>query len=126
MKIIKDSIQLNEMAYERSDAIDKCASHGKRFIEHFHKIMLEGKDSNTFHHHCSEMQAFYDEVKIIKLKPRSKYISADNLINWFFTIGSDIETVVDEEYQETYEQLCIALLSDRFNTKVEDILNNLL
>lgn len=114
------------MALKRKDAIGQCISLGKQFVEHFHKCMLEGKFSNDFLHHCSEMQAFWDNVKFIVLKQDSKLINSDDLINWFFTYGSDVEHVIEEEYQDIYEQLYLQLLRDRKNSKVAHIMKNFL
>ena len=114
--------QVLEMAYSRQDAIDKCNVLGKQFIEHFHKIMSSSFEDIDFNHHCIEMQAFFDDVKNIKLKQNNKRLSADALINWFFTIGSDVEDEIDEQYQDIYELLYLNLLKDRNKSNVENIL----
>ena len=36
-----DEELLNEMAMSRADAIDRCISLGKKFLEHFHKVYTE-------------------------------------------------------------------------------------
>lgn len=123
---VSEAMALNEMAITRSEAIDKCYSFGKQFIEHFHKIMSEGKSADEFKHHCKEMQNFYDYVKQITLKQNNKKLPIDYLINWFFTIGSNVDEVIKEPYVDIYEQLMIRLLQDRMNSKVFDILNELL
>lgn len=117
---------LNEMALKRKDAVDHCCSLGKQFVDHFHKCMIEGASSDDFSHHCTEMQAFWDKVKFIVLKPSSKLINFDDLINWFFTYGSDVEHVIKKEYQDTYEKLYLQLLNDRENSKVLHIMKRLL
>lgn len=114
---------LNEMALNRSDAIDRCCNQGKQFIEHFHKGVHEGVNSNSFQHHCTEMQAFWDNVKFIVLQQNKKQISSDNLLNWFFLCGSDVEHMIEEPFQDLYETLYISLLADRKNSKVLDILS---
>lgn len=123
---IKEALVLNEMAYERDEAINRCASLGKQFISHFHTVMRNGKDSNDFIHHCEEMQARFDDVKFIVLKYNKKIISSDNLINWFFTVGSSVEYQIEEPYQQAYEDLYISLLSDRVNSSVIDIMMRIL
>ena len=45
---------LSEMAMSRRDAINRCCDLGKQFIDHFCKTMHEGKESEYFHHHCSD------------------------------------------------------------------------
>ena len=103
---------LTEMAISRVDAIDKCNQLGKMFVEHFHKVVKEGSYSSTFNHYCREMQAWWDKVKNIRMSDNKKLISTDNLINWFFTAGSDIESIIKDEYQNTYSKLMLLLLSD--------------
>ena len=126
MKMYINEEQLNEMALTRNEAIDRCFSLGKQFIDHFHKCVHEGKDSDDFTHHCTEMQAWFDEVKQYKLKQNKRLLTADTLINWFFTVGSDVEEKIEEEYQDIYEQFYIRLLLDRNNSNVENILTELL
>lgn len=58
------------------------------------------------------MQAWWDKVKNIRMSDNKKLISTDNLINWFFTAGSDIESIIKDEYQNTYSKLMLLLLSD--------------
>lgn len=118
--------RLNEMAYDRSQAVKKCYPLGKQFISHFHKCMddIYQENNKRLHHHTSEMQAWWDEVKEIKLTYNNKSLSADQLINWFFTAGSDIETVIQDEYTEVYENLIISLLKDR-NSDIYNIFINM-
>lgn len=113
---------LDEMALNRSDAIDRCCNQGKQFVEHFHKCFHEGVDSDSFQYHCIEMQAFWDNVKFIILQQNKKQISSDNLLNWFFLCGSDLEHMIEEPFQDTYEILYLSLLADRNNANVFDIL----
>lgn len=105
-------MQLQEMAYKRSDAIDKCYTNGRPFIEHFHKCMQDLSDNNRelYRHHASEMQSWWDVVREIKLTSNNKKLLYDQLINWFFTVGSDVEDVIDAEYQDVYERFYIELL----------------
>ena len=117
---------LHEMAFDRKEVIDRCFSNGQKFIEHFHKVMKEGKESTDYTHHCVEMQAFWNNVKKLVMKPRSKMIASDDLINWFFTAGSDITNQIEEPYQDIYEKLILTMLNDRDNADVKDILNKLI
>lgn len=122
MRIVK----LNEIAYDRSQAVKKCHTLGKQFISHFHKCMKDIYQENNkrLHYHSSEMQAWRDEVKEIKLTYNNKFLSADQLINWFFTAGSDIETAIQDEYTGVYEQLILSLLKDR-NSNIYNIFNSI-
>ena len=83
MQIIK------EMAYNRSDAINRCADLGEQFISHFNKIMDAGDINDPdFIHHCTEMDAWYiyrflkfnilDLSNMIKM-PRQTYMMVLNL-----------------------------------------------
>ena len=124
VNIVKFNL-LNEMAYERKDAILKCDELGNNFIEHFHKIMSEGKDSTDFIHHCIEMDAWWNKVKNIVIKSTKKKISKSQLKDWFFEVGSSVEYIIQEEYQETYNELIFALLND-YSMSVKDILVNII
>ena len=114
------------MAYSEGIAAYICLTRGKRFISRFHKIMSEGRDSPDFALYCIEMQACWEDVRDIRLKPRSEPIAADNLVNWFFTAGSCTETKIKEEYQDVYETLILSLLSNRDEACVKDILDALI
>ena len=118
-------IQLNEMAYERPDAIRLCSELGTEFIEHFHKAVKEGIKSNNFTHHCSEMEAWWERVKWVVLKYNKKQISAAQLKDWFFEAGSSVEFVIEEPYQDVYNKLILNLLLD-YNKSVQDVLVELL
>lgn len=109
-------MQLQEMTYKRSDAIDKCYTNGKPFIEHFHECMRDLLDNNKdlYSHHASEMQSCWDAVKDIKLTANNKKLRYDKLINWFFTVGSDVEDVIEADYQDVYENFYVELLKDPY------------
>ena len=115
-----------EMAYDRPDAIDRCSSLGKRFVEHFITTCKDGINSKDFKHRCQEMQSWWDDVKGIKLKESKKLISISALNDWFFTLGRDPEDFIPEEYLSIYSLFYLSLLSDRDNAKVEDVLTKLL
>lgn len=87
--------------------------------------MSEGKDSTDFIHHCTEMGAWWDKVKNIVLKSTKKKISKSQLKDWFFEVGSSVEYIIQEEYQETYNELIFALLND-YSMSVKDILVNII
>lgn len=115
---------LSEQAVERADVILLCMRLGEKFAEHFIKVVTEGKASDDFHHHCSEMQAWFDEVKRKKIKTTKKVITKTNLIDWFFTCGEDIEDFIPEEYIDRYKKLYTGLLST--DKSVEEILRGLI
>ena len=124
IKVVNEET-LNEMAISRPDAIHECLSQAAKFIEHFHKVVKEGITGRDFHHHCKEMEAFWGEVKNLKLKPNSKLISGSQLSDWFFTKGEDVESIVEEPYQDIYEALIVRMQYDRYKP-IEDIFTELL
>lgn len=127
IKRLIENHRVDEMAYERSDAIDRCASLGKRFIEHFIKAYLEGNSSDDFKHHCQEMQSWFDEVSSIVLKSNKKVISNNQLIDWFFTRGSSVDLLFDDEDMiDIYNEFMIELLSSKRTKRVVDILEELI
>lgn len=89
---------LLEMAITRSEAIDRCMNLGQRFIEHFKKIVEEDSEKDVLNHWCNEMQGWFDQVSKIKLKPKSNYLQFNNLMDWFFTVGSDPESYLGDNY----------------------------
>lgn len=112
-----------EMAYTRTDAIDRCANLGYRFIEHFHKVYLN-PDSESINHWASEMQSWFDNVLKIRLKHNNKKISPSLLIDWFFTVGSSVEDLFPiEKEADMYELFIIKLLN---NLNVKDSLMEVL
>ena len=121
MKVIK----LNEMAYERADAIELCSNLGTQLIEHFHKVVKAGKESLDFSHHCDEMNSWWDRVKKIVLKYNNKRISEAQLKDWFFEAGSSVEYIIEEPYQDIYNKVILKLSSD-YDRSVKDVLIELL
>lgn len=120
------SPRLLEMAYERADAINRCGNLAIKFIQHFHKAVKEGKDSDDFHHHCTEMQTWFDTVNKFVLKNNKKRISNNQLIDWFFTNGSSVEYAIEEPYQDLYDNFIIKILANRDKCNIEEILTELL
>lgn len=105
-------MKVYEMAMERAPAIDRCLSLGEKFVEHFNIIMRNGLKDADFFHHCDEMQNWVNSVNNITLKPKSKSLSMDQWMDWFFTAGSSFEKIIDEPYEEAYQKLVMLYLSD--------------
>lgn len=78
-----------DMALSRADAMERCISLGKRFIEHFDKIYKNPNDSSV-QHWKSEMKGWLDSVKEIKLKNTNKPLLNTELHDWFFTAGANV------------------------------------
>ena len=107
------SIQLQEMEMERADAIDRCISKGKVFIEHFEKIE-DREDDSTINHWTSEMFTQLADVRDIVLKHNNKLILNGNLRDWFFTAGSEPEYIMrnpTDKKLEDYDEFVTRLFS---------------
>lgn len=88
--------------------------------------MCEGVNSNDFAHHCSEMQTWWDDVKAIRIKQNKRHLNDDEVFRWFFTGGSEVEDLFDDENcREKYKILCKELLSDRNQTVLNVIMNKI-
>ena len=105
-------MKVYEMAMERAPAIDRCLSLGEKLVEHFNIIMRNGPKDTAFLHHCDEMQNWINSVNNITLKPKSKPLSIDQWMDWFFTAGSSFEKIIDEPYEEAYQKLVVLYLSN--------------
>lgn len=95
---------LNEMAYSRADAMERCYSLGKRFIEHFDKIYKEPY-CQAVNHWCDEMQGWYNSISDVTLKPKNKHLNRTQMRDWFYTYGSDPTEYFDSlDENEVYEE----------------------
>lgn len=120
MKILNEQIKLYEMAYERRDAINRCADLGAKFVEHFDELYHKGINDIDFEHHCSELQAWWSDIKQIVLKHNKKLLSANQLIDWFFTKGSSVEILFnDEDEIDAYNDFMIKLISNKDLTVID-------
>ena len=104
-------IKTNDMALSRTDAMDRCISLGKKFIQHFDKIYRNPK-SSAKDHWISEMNSWYKSVKEIKLKQSNDYILSGELRDWFFTAGANPQ---DFMINPTNEEI---KLYDEFTNKI--------
>lgn len=119
---------LNEMSIKRNEAFSKCIDLSAPFIEHFSKVYDEGVGSPTFHHHCSEMQSWWNTVNNFVFRHNNKRISQSELIDWFFLGGSDTETLFkgNPTKEDVYNDFMIEMLYHRDTSNVEDVLYNIL
>lgn len=104
-------LDFKDMALSRSDAMDRCISLGKKFIEHFDKIYKNPK-SRDVNHWINEMNAWFQKVKEIKLKESNKPILNGNLRDWFFTAGANPQDFMNnptykecEDYDKFTEEI---------------------
>ena len=110
-------MNLEEMAFSRMEAIDKCLDLGKLFIKHFKKIYELDKTNEEKHHHAMEMQAWLNTVNDIRLKPHNRSLTSFNLSEWFYTAGGDVrEYFNNNEFEEyTYDEFVKALPKVNYN-----------
>lgn len=91
-----------EMALSRKDALVKVTELAPRFVEHFDKIYND-IDSESINHLTNELQAWLDYVLNIRLKNTNKPLSNQQKLDWFFTCGSDYETLfINETERQVY------------------------
>ena len=103
-------MNLYEMSMPRADAIDRCVSLGKRFIEHFHKVYVSPYDE-AVNHWVTELENWYKLVKEIRLKPKGNFLGITFLNDCFFTAGAeptDFVEMSDKEFSD-YERFYTAL-----------------
>ena len=107
--------KLEEMANSKADAIIKCNRLGKIFAEHFNKCVEDYLTNNKerLHHHASEMQAWWNDVREDRLKGSNKRISDSKLIDWFFTAGRIYSDLITEEYIPQYRIFVKKLLQNK-------------
>lgn len=86
---------VNERTMTERNAMDRCISLGELFIEHFDKI-YNGNDGNAIKRYAQKMQGWLDRVNRIKLSHNNRSIPFDKKIDWFFTAGSDADTLFDD------------------------------
>lgn len=100
-----------DIVLSRTDAMDRCISLGKKFIQHFDKI-YKHPESDARIHWMTEMESWYKKVKEIKLKQSNDYILSGELRDWFFTAGANPQ---DFMQNPTNEELKIY---DNFTNKL--------
>lgn len=104
--------KLDEMAMSRADAIDKCMSLGKQFVEHFDKIYNEN-DEATIKHHGEEMQGFLNQILDIKLKENHKPLNEKQIYDYFITCGKlPIDLFDNETEASVYDEFSNDLLDE--------------
>lgn len=116
---------LEEMALSRKDAIIKCTGIGQRFVEHFDKIYNAEPNNENVAHWKTELAGFWGQIKDMKLKPDSKFLSFQNLMDWFFTAGQDAEDFFKAEDKnaesEKYDDFIMHLFKNRRADALEAI-----
>lgn len=90
---------LTEQAMTRRDAMNRVMDLAPQFIRHFDKIYND-TDPKLISHWASEMQAWLNAVLAIKLSSTNRPLSLQQKIEWFFSCGSDSETLFPDNPTE--------------------------
>lgn len=112
-----------DMALSRADAMERCISLGKRFIEHFDKIYKNPNDSSV-QHWRGEMKGWLDSVKEIKLKNTSKPLLNTELHDWFFTAGANVGDFIKSPLTDeitAYDKFIVDCLSMGLDSAFKNI-----
>lgn len=117
--------KISEFANSRQKIVADCISLGKQFAHHFNKIMDEGTESPYFSHHCDELQNYFNQVSSVKFKHNNKRLTTENLLDWFFTTGQNVEDVVKEQYVDAYDKLITYLVVNRDNSNIKETMTKL-
>lgn len=120
-KVIDSAVA--DMALSRADAMERCISLGKRFIEHFDKIYKNPNDSSV-QHWKGEMKGWLDSVKEIKLKNTNKPLLNTELHDWFFTAGANVGDFIKSPMTneiEAYDKFIINCLSMGLDSAFKNI-----
>lgn len=116
-------IVLKEMAMSRKDALIKVSDLAPKFIEHFDKIYND-IDSDVIMHWAAKMQARLNYVLNIKLKENNKPLSTQQKMDWFFTCGSDSETLFSDNLTEAsvYDDFIYSIITtDNVMESLEEV-----
>lgn len=98
-EVLEELSTLNEMALTKRDAMNRCLDLSIEFVKHFDKIYND-IDNDAINHWASEMQSWLDKVLSIKLSYNNKSLSLQQKMDWFFTSGSDSETLFKDNFTE--------------------------
>lgn len=104
---------IQDMALSRADAMERCISLGKKFIQHFDKIYKNPND-NSVQHWKGEMKGWLNSVKEIKLKNTNKPLLNTEIHDWFLTAGANVGDFIKSPLAneiEAYDKFIIDCLS---------------
>lgn len=118
-----DGIPLTEMSMPKSEICYRSSRLGRQFINHFNKVLsdLQSENGSCLNHHCSEMQSWWDYVRNLTYKHNKKYVSNEDMIDWFFSGGGNYEDTVDDI--TVYEQLIHCMLNNKDKSIISIIKN---
>jgi len=96
----------------KDDAVNKCYSLGKLFIDCFCKI-YSNQSSNEVNSLAKKMQELYDEARSIKIKEENHPIFKFDIYCWFICIGENSSDYMDNPSVEQiikYDDFMVHLL----------------
>lgn len=118
-----NDVNVVDMALDRADAIDRCISLGKQFIQHFDKIYKEPKNS-AVSHWMSEMRNWFGNVKAIKLKSTHEPLLNSQLHDWFLTAGAEARDFMNNPTPaeiKAYDDFALKVLSSGVDSAFKGI-----
>lgn len=115
-----------EMALSRVYAIDRCIYLGRQFTDCFNRAVDDGVHHDDFSHYCHEMQACFNNVREIKLTQNNIRLSVEQLVDWFFTAGENMEDRIKIGYLDIYDFLIKELLMNGDKKTIENIMRKIL
>lgn len=83
------------MAMSRQQAMNRVTDLAPRFVKYFNKIWQHPR-SMSCNHWANKMQEWLDQILGIKLKETNKPLSLQQKMDWFFTNGSESETLFND------------------------------
>lgn len=89
-------MEIEDMAMSRQQAMDRVTDLAPRFVKYFDKI-CQCPWSMGCTHWVNKMQVWLDQILGIKLKETNKPLSLQQKMDWFFTNGSDSETLFKDQ-----------------------------
>lgn len=114
-------MEIEDMAMSRQQAMDRVTDLAPRFVKYFDKIW-QCPWSMGCNHWANKMQVWLDHVLRIKLKETGKRLSLQQKMDWFFTNGSESETLFNDRAEAMVYDDFIEKVA--FNNDVKKSLND--
>lgn len=106
-------MKIQDMTMDRRQAMNCVMDLAPKFVKCFNKTWRHPQ-SRRCNHCANKMQMWLDQILGIKLKETGKSLSLQQKMDWFFTNGSDSETLFKDRAE--------AMVYDDFIEKV--VFNN--
>ncbi len=102
---MKTTYKLNKL-----EATNHCIALGEKFMHSFHNIYVN-KNSENNKEQIAQMNMCFREAKNIILVGKDRPLLTIELMDWFFTAGSNYETIINE-YSEAEVLSCDKFITD--------------